>query len=161
MNQKWYWRMYRLLRLQRCYTKQPDDYAFQKMMSCSRSEIELVTSSNIMFHIRTKTHDGFFAPIYQHNDKYSFLRKVIYDYYTFVCKNQQFAENDREIVLRLIEEPENLNSFFGMGSVWIAGSPISIFLKTGDPSVIGLGGYPTDSASVNRLFDFVRNYAYV
>lgn len=159
MNAKWFWRLYRLAKVQRCYTKQPDEHAFQNVMTCSQSEIELVTSSNIMLHITTGTVNGFFAIIYQHRDIESYLEQVVRDYFSFICKDKRFARSDQETILKELAIPENRNKFWKMGSVWYSDSPISQFLRTENPGVIGLENYPSDKAAIDRLRTFVRKYA--
>lgn len=159
MNQKWFSRLYRLAHLQRCYTKQPKDQDFQNVMTCTRSEIELVTSSNIMFHVTTETDNGFFAPIYQHRDLASYLKQVTRDYFSFISKERQFAHSDQEMILKALEDPDNLNRFAHMGSIWFPDSPLSQFMQTGDPKVIGLENFPSDEFSIDRLRIFVRKYA--
>lgn len=159
MDQKWFYRLYRIARLQRCYTKQPGAAALRNEMTCSRAEMELVSSTNIMFHIVTETENGFFAPIYQHRDMAAYLQQMTRDYYTFVCAEPELAASDMACVLKDLHDPDGLRRFSKMGSIWYPDSPLSEFMRSGDPSVIGLKSYPSDEAAIERLRVFIRRFA--
>lgn len=159
MNQKWFYRLYRLACLQRCYTKQPKNSDFQNVMTCSQSDISVVTSSNIMLHITTQTDNGCFAPIYQHQDMASYVKKITTDYYSFVSPYSQFAHSDKMLILEALENPDHLHTFSHMGSIWSPNSLLSKFIRTGDPKLLGLDTFPTDEDSAQRLRHFVRKYA--
>lgn len=161
MTEQLYWRFYRLARLQCAYAKQPAPAQIaQDTISCTRSEMELVSSSYIMFRIKTKGHDGFFSLIYRHTDLHAYLERVINDYYDFVCTEPDRAENDRALMLKTIADPERRARFYRMGNVWTADSPVLRFLKTGDPAQIGLACDASDPALIERLKVFVRKYAW-
>lgn len=150
-----------MARFQCTYTKQPSlENISRDFVKCTHEELELVSSSNIMFRIKNGKNDGYFSLIYQHSDQESYLKGIINDYYNFVTKDFSHAENDRALMLSCVSDPDGRKKFFCMGDVWHTDSPVSVFLDTGDPTQIGLACDPLDHTVIERIKLFVRKYAW-
>ena len=158
MHEKWFWLMYRLARIQRAYTRQPEASVCHNVIRCTSAELELVSSSNIIFHVKTHAEDGYFMPIYKHRPMQTYLQTVANDYYMLLYPDCEAAQTERAAMLECFQDPQNVDRFVRMGSSTAPDSPLSQYLATGDPKVIGLEGFPRNGAAQKRLHAFITKY---
>ena len=158
MHEKWFWRLYRLARVQRAYTRQPEAAVFENVIRCTSEELELVSSTNIIFHVKTRSENGYFMPIYRHQDMRTYLQTVVNDYYMLLYPDCEAAQAEKAVILKCFQEPQNVDRFLQMGRSSTPGSPLSQYLDSGNPKLLGLEGFPRNESAKKRLFTFISKY---
>lgn len=129
-----------------------------RTIRCRRSEFELVSETNALFHIVTDRENGYFCPCRSHAPLPEYTDLFVDDYFSFITPWPRYAVSDRALLAEALRDPENFEKFTSMGHPLSPDSRCTRFLHTGDGALIGLE--TDDPDTLERMKHFVRRFAW-
>lgn len=130
-------------------------------MIVQKENLEIISCSNIVLHVRTSVADGFLSECRRHLPIREYVERFVDDYFALFCIADEEAASDRSLIWNMLENPADFEKFILIGKQSPHhDSPYSRYLLTGDGEEVGLHLFNADEAQRIRIRRFVERYVW-
>lgn len=132
-----------------------------KMLSVQKENLQLISCSNVIVHIKTDEIDGYLCECGMHLPILQYIENFAHVYFSCFCDASEETNGDRKLIHDAIKNPDTLLKFSNIGreSPYV-NSPYRRYLDTDDGEEIGLDLSSADEQQKRRIRHFVERYAW-
>ncbi len=132
-----------------------------KTLSVQKENIQLVSCSNVIIHIKTDEIEGYLCECGIHLPILQYIENFAHVYFSCFCDVSEETTGDWKLIHEAIKNPDNLFKFSNIGRESpYANSPYRRYLDTDDGKEIGLDFSAADEQQKRRIRRFVERYAW-
>ena len=128
-------------------------------LSIRKENLEIISCSNIVLHIKTKDEDGFLSECRLHQPLREYVFRFIDDYFSCFCGND--SEKDKQLIVESLQIPDNFARFTDIGTQSpYTDSPYRRYMQNDAADEIGINLSGADEKQKTRVRRFVERYAW-